>query len=349
MVLKEGVEIYNAAELIEENGAGRLFSRIPNRVRLNLNEGAQIRALALAGSEIRFNLTDGARATFILKTEGVEWGIAEIFQGPFQMGWQLINSSPIEITVSRPENLADLERANEKAGHLFDVRLTRIVLPHLVPVRLIDIKVQNGSIVPPDAGQTPSRKYLVYGSSITQGFSSLMPTATYAKRTAELLGVDLINLGLGGSAHCESEMADYIAGRKDWDFASLEMGINMVYSFEVKEFEKRVGYLINKISESHPEKWLFCIDLFTFVADLGGKLGGKCKGIENFRKHKEFREIVSETVKRINNPKVVHIDGRKILPGFSGLWVDLVHPSSSGMEQMAQNLSRFITRTLPQF
>ncbi|MFH0797244.1 MAG: GDSL-type esterase/lipase family protein [Candidatus Omnitrophota bacterium] len=335
MILEEGVELYNVAELIEENGSGRLFSRIPNRLRLSLNESARIQALTLAGSEIRFNL-NGAKATIVLKTEGEGWGIAEVFQGPFQVGWHYITSQPTEITVSLPDNLETLEKANKKDGYLFDPRLTRIVLPHLVPVRLIDINVRDGSIVPPRAGQTPSQRYLAYGSSITHGASAVRPTGTYAKRTAELLGVDLISLGFGGGAHGESQMADYIAGRKDWDFASLELGINMVGSFEVAEFRDRVVYFINRISEAYPEKWLFCIDLFTFYADLD----------EGSKTQKFFRKVVREAVKKVNNPKVVHIDGRKILPGFSGLCVDLVHPSSSGMEQMALNLSRFITRKM---
>ena len=44
-------------------------------------------------------------------------------------------------------------------------------------------------------------------------------------------------------------MADYIAGRDDWDFATLEMGINMIGDFDVEEFRSRVEYFIPKIGK----------------------------------------------------------------------------------------------------
>ena len=64
---------------------------------------------------------------------------------------------------------------------------------------------------------------------------------------AQLLGVDLINLGFGGGACLEPEIADYIAGRQDWDFASLELGINLLRQVEPEEFARRVDYFVERI------------------------------------------------------------------------------------------------------
>ena len=151
-------------------------------------------------------------------------------------------------------------------------------------------------------------------------------------RTAQLLGVDLINLGFGGGAHCESQMADYIAERNDWDFATLELGINMMGSFEAKEFKKRVEYFIEKVATTHSDKWIFCIDIFTFYADFNPAS----------TKQNEFRRIVKETVEKLNMPKLVHLDGRDILKNASGLMGDILHPSPEGMEEIAKNLSQYI-------
>ena len=331
----EEMEFYNVAELIDDGGAGKLLTRIPNDLRLSLNEAAKGHALFPAGSEIRFNL-NGATVKIVLNVEGEGWGIAEVFQGPFQVNWHYLDSKPTEIVIVPPANPELLAKAARKSSSSFDPSLTRLILPHLNTIRLVAIEIKNGNITPPSPGQTPSRRYLAYGSSITHGSAALRPTGTYAARTAELLGVDLVNLGFGAGAHCESQIADYIAGRKDWNFASLELGINMVGGFEAEEFRKRVEYLISRIAQAHPDKWLFCMDMFAFSDDVE----------ENVGKSEEFRKIVSAVVKKVNSPKVVHLDGRKILTQFSGLTLDLLHPSSSGMEQMAQNLSRFIAEKL---
>lgn len=83
----------------------------------------------------------------------------------------------------------------------FDPKLVRVVLLWRPPVEVIDIQ---GDISSPNNHQTPDITYLAYGSSITHGNNSISPTGMFAHRTATALGVDLINLGLGGGAHCES-------------------------------------------------------------------------------------------------------------------------------------------------
>lgn len=328
----ENVELHNVEEIIEQED-GKLLLRIPDNLRKNLNENAKRNAFSPAGCEIRFNLKQGA-AKIILKTEQ-EGGIniAEVYQGIFKISTHIINKEPTEILISVPQNIALLNRVTKEKNLVFDAYLTRVVLPHLAPIKIVDIK---GEFFPPEKEQIPKIKYLAYGSSITHGSAAIRPTGSYAMRTAYHLGVDLINLGFGGGAHCEREIADYIAGRNDWNFATLEIGINMVGGFETEEFKKRAEYLIEKIATTHPDKRIFCMDLFTFYADFD----------PNSRKQNEFRKIVKEKVKKLNMPKLVHIDGRKILRKPSGLMTDLVHPSPEGMEEIASNLSSHIKKFL---
>lgn len=58
-------------------------------------------------------------------------------------------------------------------------------------------------------------KRLAYGSSITNGALAVRPGDLYPARVARTLGVDHFNLGFGGGARLEPEMADWIAGRND--------------------------------------------------------------------------------------------------------------------------------------
>ncbi len=323
----QNVELYNVVELLTpENGVGKYMTRLPNKLRTTLNPAAESNALCAAGTEIRFNV-EGKSAKVTLSSDGL--GMAEVFQGNFHVSWQNINPQPTEFTVSLPDNLSFLDKVTKERGLPFDPHLTRIILPIYSPIRFIGVE---GETSVPRKSQTPKTKYLAYGSSITHGASALRPTGSYAMRTAQHLGVDLINLGFGGGAHCENQIADYMADRKDWDFASLELGINMVGGFSTEEFTKRVEYLIERIAKAHPDKWVFAIDIFTFAADYD----------PTSEKQNEFRKAVRNAVEKLNMPKLVHVDGRRILKDASGLTFDLVHPAAAGMEEMAYNLSRFI-------
>ncbi len=326
-MIYHNVELHNVAELLpSEDGNGNLFSRIPDKLRLTLNPNAKLRALCAAGCEIRFNLEDDF-AKIVLSCE--ERSIAEVFQGNFQISWHIIDTEPTEIKASLPQDINFLDRVTKEKQLPFDAYLTRVILPYNPRTQLLAIE---GETAPPRRKQTPEKRYLAYGSSITHGFRSYRPTGSYAMRTAQRLDADLLNLGFGGGAHCEPQIADYIAEREDWDFATLELGINMVGGFSTEEFQKRVEYFIEKIAKAHPDKWVFCIDLFTFVADFD----------PSAKKHKEFRRVVRETVENLGMPKLVYVDGRTILKDISGLTFDLVHPAPAGMEEIAFNLSNFI-------
>jgi len=332
MIFKN-VEIYNASELIEVDGEKNIISRIPDDLRLKLNESAKTRALMPAGCEIRFNLKSKTVKLVLQAKEEGTVGVCEVYQGNFLKFYHFVSDKPTTIELKKEDLFVNNEKLKKlwKEKNLpFDPSLTRIILPHLLTLKIIDIE---GEFALPEKNQTPAVKYLAYGSSITHGQAVIKPSGSYAMRTAQLLGVDLINLGFGGGAHLEKEMADYIAERDDWDFATFEMGINMVGGFEVDEFQKRVEYFIPKIAEKNPDKWIFCIDIFTFNGDFFDDLKGK---------EKKFREIVKNTVENLNMEKVVHISGKDILKSIDGLAVDLVHPSPSGMEEMAQNLSDII-------
>ena len=315
-----------------ENEEGLWFCRIPNELRLQLNPQAQLNALQATGAELRFNLK-GEKARIVLKCTQAPV-VVEVHQGNFFIGWHIIDREPTEIQVALPENSEELEHLARKHQMPFDAHLTRLLLPWRPPTRLLAIE---GDLEPSRLEQTPASKYLTYGSSITHGNASVRPSAMYAHRTAQLLGVDLINLGFGGGAHLETEMADYIAGRTDWDFASLEMGINLLWRIEVEEFEKRVDYFVEKIAKAHPDKWIFCIDLFTCRDDLQG---GK--------KAPAFRKVVRDKVESLNMPRLVHVPGDQILTSVHGLTADLVHPSPFGMEEMARNLARVIRGCIPE-
>lgn len=334
----KSAELHNVAELIAaEEGAGDLPVRIPDALRMKLNQNARDNAIQSAGCEVRFNLSSESAEVILVARVPNAWHVtcpvAEVYQGCFQTGWQAIGPEPTVVEVVKPAQQDRLRQLSREHEMPFDADLTRVVLPYRPPVRLMDVQ---GEVTPPRPEQVPDETCLAYGSSITHGHASVRPTGTWAMQTASKLGVDLVNLGFGGGAHLEPEMADYIAEREGWDFASLELGINRLSEWSSRRFTERVDYFVERIASAHPEKWIFCIDMFTFLHEE----------LMECEQKKEFRRIVREKIDALNMPRVVHVDGTQLLPEATGLTSDLVHPSPAGMDTISDNLSRIIDEFL---
>ena len=328
MMHHQGVELYNVAEIVPQEGGGFKMCRIPLRLREQINPSAQSRCMETTGCELRFNLAS-PEAEITLRMDDRP-AVAELWHGPFMdRDWFVVGLEPTTLKTvghKRPEAVAAIA---ERGPLAYDPALYRIVLPWRPQVTVLGLE---GEFVPPRPGQTPTTRYLAYGSSITHGNTSIRPSATYASRTAQRLGVDLINLGFGGGAHLEPEMADYIAGRDDWDFATLELGVNIIKKVTVEEFAERVDYFVSTISTRHPDKWVFCMDLFPMWADYG----------EDRRRARGFRKVVRDAVGRLDQPRLVHLDGRRLLKDLSNLTGDVVHLAPAGMEEVSANLARAI-------
>jgi lysophospholipase L1-like esterase len=336
-MLYKNAELYNIRAIAPLPDGGFRLSRIPDDLRLKMNASAQNTAFYTCGCEIRFNIRQGPAKIVLRRTPGNgvpvdPAGVAEVWFGPFEGDWTIcprsIGPEPTTLTITAPANLEQLQRYAIENGLAYDPALVRVILPYDWFTELVDIE---GEIDPPLPEQAPARKLLAYGSSITHGGGAVRPTESYAMLTASRLGMDLINLGFAGSAHMEAEMARFIAHEIDWDLATLEMGINVIGSWPVEQFRERVQVFVHEIAIAHPERWIFCIDLFTCVHDLQGD-----PLID------AYRQMVRETVEGLALPRLVYINGQSLLTGAAGLTADLVHPSSAGMQEIATRLVEVI-------
>lgn len=327
------VTFHNLQPPEPQAAGGWKLNRLPAALRPKLNEGAQKRSWSPAGAEIRFNLQGPEARVLLRKIENRGETVrhlpvlVEVCHGDFLVDWVVVGPGWTEITVRVPEKRDLLARA--AAGpRRFSPELIRILLPGLPDIEFGGV---TGDVAPARPEQIPVRNYLAYGSSITNGAFAVRPGELYPARVARALGTDHFNLGFGSGAHLEPEMADWLAGRGDWDFASLEMGINLAGRLSAEEFAARVAGFLPRIVAAHPDKYIFCIDLFTGHGDF----------LDN-PKYPAFRRVVREAVARINSPRVVHCDGRKLLSRASGLTLDISHPSSDGFEEIAAELLKIM-------
>jgi hypothetical protein len=131
-----------------------------------------------------------------------------------------------------------------------------IWLPHNEAVELIEL--QADAPVEPDDTRRPL--WVHHGSSISQGSNALAPTGTWPAVAARLAGVDLRNLGLGGSAHVDPFLARVIRDAPA-DYISVKLGINVVNldGLRLRTFVPAVHGFLDTIRDGHPKTPLLLI------------------------------------------------------------------------------------------
>jgi len=321
------IDFHNVAQLVPFED-GYLMHRVPQELRPHLNESLrQTMSSYATGVELRFRLR-GDQAILRLRTRPMEEAqVAHIYYGSIQGGWQnssrLITTQPTELLIRRPENMDALRRIHQDCALPFSPDVVRVVLPYGA---LVFLGVE-GDVEPPRPEDLPRRTYLAYGSSITHGSLALDMPHTYPFRIAQRLGCDYLNLGFAGSAHLEEDMARWIVSRRDWDFASVEMGINMLGSFTPEAFEQRVDRFTAILAED--PRPVFATSIFGFNGDGQEKAA-------------VFRDIV----RRYAGERLRFIDGLALLNDPACISQDMVHPTLEGIDQIARRLQAFMTPAL---
>ncbi len=325
-------ELYNIAEMIPEPDGGYLLSRVPQYVREKMGDQGQRMVTATGGAEFRFVLNSGkAEITLKLKNPGATFAV--LYYGGVLAGWQtfrqIIYDHPTTITIGPPDNPGMLRKISGASGYAWQPNVCRLVLESNQLV-LLDVK---GDVRPPREDETPPKRFMMYGSSITHGSLACTPNMTFLSQISRRLNADFYSYGFAGACRLEKEVCDYISEQDNeinprrWDFAVMELGINILGMAD-DEFERRVRYLFDVMRKKNPDKKLFATDIFYFSGDLDGH--PKADG---------FREIVR---KAAGDRDVFHIPGRSILTSARGLSGDFTHPNVDGVCEIAQNLGRVL-------
>lgn len=125
-----------------------------------------------------------------------------------------------------------------------------IWLPHNEMTQLVALRTDAAVEAAPGAGR---KVWLHHGSSISHGTDAASPTTTWPARAASLGGVELINLGLGGSALLDAFTARAMRDTPA-DLISVKLGINLVNTdlMRLRAFAPAVHGFLDTIREGHP-------------------------------------------------------------------------------------------------
>jgi len=124
-----------------------------------------------------------------------------------------------------------------------------IWLPHNETTELVGLRAD--APIQASARQA-GRVWLHHGSSISHGSNAEHPTGTWPAIAARLGGMELINLGFGGSALLDPFVARTIT-RTEADLISLKLGINLVNTdlMRVRALAPAVHGFLDIIRERH--------------------------------------------------------------------------------------------------
>ncbi|MFC3801440.1 GDSL-type esterase/lipase family protein [Cohnella sp. GCM10012308] len=326
-------ELHNVEAMVEIQGRpGYLLQRVPEAVREGLTEGGrqQIRRAAL--TEIRF-VAEGGEAQVTLASYG-EPSAVQIYYGDYWVEDRRIGEQPETLTLGARDPRFQFDSPWREGVPRSSFGPVWRILVHGGEVHLLELR--GASLRPPRADEKPALRYLAYGTSITYGGSVSSPDATYVAQAAWRLGLDPLNLGVPGAAHCEPAIAAHIAGRRDWDIATLCLSVNMLnQGATADEFAARAGAMVSTIVSANPDKPVLCIGLFTGFPDLGWTWPGR----EVRATSEAYRQALRSIVEDRGFANLGYADGSELLDDWRGLSHDLLHPGTHGMIRIGERLA----------
>ena len=136
------------------------------------------------------------------------------------------------------------------------VHQVEIWLPHNETLDLVELR--SDAPLEPDLKAAP--RWVHHGSSISQGSNATAPSETWPAVAARLGGVELRNLGFGGSALVDPFMARVLRDTEA-DVISVALGINVVNldGMRLRTFVPAVHGFLDTIRDGHPDTPLLLV------------------------------------------------------------------------------------------
>ncbi|MGW0799600.1 GDSL-type esterase/lipase family protein [Streptomyces sp. NPDC002692] len=236
-----------------------------------------------------------------------------------------------------------------------------IWLPHNETTELVALRSDAPVEPVPDRGRPV---WLHHGSSISHGSDAASPTTTWPALAAALGGVELINLGLGGSALLDPFTARVLRDTPA-DLISVKIGINLVNTdlMRLRAFAPAVHGFLDTIREGHPDTPLLVVSpiLCPLHEDTPGPsapdLGALSTGRLRFRAVGDPAEtaagkltlrIIRAELDRIvrqraaEDPYLHHLDGRELYGEADATELPLpdgLHPDAATHRRMGERFA----------
>lgn len=324
------VELFNTVRIEESERGVRLY-RFPEAAQASFGITGPDYAPGVGrmttGCEMRF-VAEGADIT-LTSVEGGD-GTVELWRGDFLCRVERLVAGVPTVIKLRKEYRLDKCELDVYDGR-FSPDVWRVIFDHDIAVEINSFE-PIGEVRAPGTCEIPKKKIIAYGSSITHSAGAGVYTNSYIYGTARRLGADVMCKGMGGSCMIQSELADYIAEEK-WDIAILELGINMVDNTPVKEFERRVRYMLERL-----------LPLGKPIVLISNYTSHHCLPDTPYHEVEESYVLTLESLYReYAADNLFYIRGREVVgKNYDWLLSDVIHPSPMGHFEMGRAIAEKI-------
>ena len=207
----------------------------------------------------------------------------------------------------------------------------RVFFPWPVGISLEECCLDDGATITP---VRPSKKLLMYGDSITQGYIAHWPSSRYGVKLAEFLDAEEFNRAIGGELYYaplvdldEPIKADYITiayGTNDWHTTTRDL------------FQKHCVGFIKTVSEKNPQAQIFVI------TPVWRK---DCQDQMPFGPFEDLEKIIRSSCAKLSNVQVVR--GFDLIPKEEAYFADRkLHPNDAGFCHYAKNLCKELAKLI---
>ncbi|MFF7636366.1 GDSL-type esterase/lipase family protein [Kitasatospora sp. NPDC008050] len=357
---------------LEHTAHGVLPHRLPARARAQCTDGQLAMAEAQpSGVRLVFRTRATAIELDTLPTKQVYVGAPPRPEGVYDL---LVDGRPagqgrvsggntltIDMTTGTTEHRPGPPGTLRFTGLPEDAKDVEIWLPHNETTELLTLRT-DAPVEP--APQRDRKVWLHHGSSISHGSGAPSPTATWPALAATLGGVDLINLGFGGSALLDPFTARAMRDTPA-DLISVKLGINLVNTdlMRLRAFTPAVHGFLDTIREGHPDTPLLVVSAVLCpiheetpgpsLPDFGSLAGGQLR----FRAAGDPAErasgklalgVIREELARIvaqrsaEDPNLYYLDGRELYgrADYAELPLpDEIHPDAATHRRMGERFA----------
>lgn len=261
-------DLFRGMAELETTPRGVLPHRLPAAARARTDD-AQLLAVEAQPSGVRlaFRSTATVVELDMLRTKVLLIGLPDRTDGTVDLlvdgrltqqattsGGDVIRTDPVTRQTTIEQGAVTTIRFADLPSHDKSVE---IWLPHHERTELAALRTDAPITLPPPAS---GRIWVHHGSSISQGSNADSPSTTWPALAAAEAGLDLVNLGLSGSAMLDQFTARAIRERQA-DVVSVKIGINLVNADVLRQraFAPAVHGFLDTIRDGHPDVPLIVI------------------------------------------------------------------------------------------
>lgn len=359
---------------LEPTGRGLLPHRLPARARAQSGGDPQLAMVETQPSGVRIAFRTRATAIELdtVRSRTTYSGLAPRPDGVIEL---VVDGSVLAASATSGGDLVTIDmatgRADRQEGPVCTTRFAdlsdelkdvEIWLPHNETTELVALRT-TAPVEPAAPSDRPV--WLHHGSSISHGSNATRPTGIWPAVAARLAGVELTNLGFGGSALLDPFTARAMRDAPA-DLISVKIGINLVNAdlMRLRALGPAVHGFLDTIRDGHPDTPLLVVSpifcgihedtpgpgAFDMEALAAGQLRFRATGdpAESAAGRLTLRTIRDELSRVVaqrapDDPHLSYLDGRELYGPDDAVALplpDALHPDAQTHQLMGERFAR---------